>query len=210
MTQKNVKTSSLMFDLKEKKIYSKLIHSLDRIDEELQKICDFTIRLQLRAISPFFPDFIMSKYRDDIVIYKRGSSIRVDFSLYPKGSNDVTHRKSTMLYNPLNIEHSQLQALNKIALINHEGRKFFAPFSCVVHKEKQSLLKDIFYEVSQQNKSFNVSEVNIHNVETERSISQGLEKVDMKFTLLKSQELKKKWEDFPSNYPEYFAMLIDE
>lgn len=91
----------------------------------------------------------MSKYRDNIVIYKRGSSIRLDFSLYPKGTNDVTHRRSTMLYNPLNIEQSQLISLNKIVLINHDAKKFFAPFSCVVHKEKQSLLKDIFYEVSQ-------------------------------------------------------------
>lgn len=198
-----------MFDQKETMIYTKLRSSLMQIDSELAKIPDFSMKMKLRVTSPILPDFIMSKYRDDVSVQKKGNSIRLDFSLLPKGNKDMVHQSTTMIYNPLNLDPDDLTMHNKIVLVNHERRTFTAPFGKVVHKEKQALLKDIFFMVAQKNKDYLVNQVKVEDLRAFKVQSRGIHKIELKFMLNRIKDQKLHWKNFPQTFGQYTEVKSD-
>ena len=165
-----------MFDFKEAAIRKKLQDKLFEIDEKIEDITDFKLAINFQVTSPILPDFFVGKFRDDIIVYKRSSSLRIDFSLLPTESKEVKKQKSSLYYNPLNLDPKTMQEHLNLVLVNHQNSSFSTPLSKINLPQKRAILKEIFFKVGQEKKDSSSHTVGFHNMKIEKSHSNGSEK----------------------------------
>lgn len=138
---------------------------------------DFQLGISIQVTSPVLPNFLLGKYKDDVLLFKRGASLRMDFSLLPTDDKKVKIQKSSFFYNPLNIDPKGLKANHGMILANHEKGTFSTPLSRIDISQKRAILKDIFFKVGQEMKDSSSHTVEFRNmcVETNKT-KDGVEK----------------------------------
>lgn len=173
-----MKISSLIFDSKQKQIFEKLKNSFKLLEDTLAQLKDFCLSIKFKATSPIFPDFFLSKYKDDLRLTKVGKRIRLDFSLMPGQTEGEFLRSSqTLLFNCSNITLEDLERHNKIVLINREKKTFSTPFSKITLNEKKALLRDIFFKMAEHKIDFVVDSIKIEGLKARKQdLKGGLEK----------------------------------
>ena len=81
---------------------------------------------------------------DKMVFQKRGDSLRLDFSIVNFKGIYTKKRKTSIIFNPLNIDPSYTRGGNKLFMLNHKYKRFSRLLSSITKEEKKLILKDIF------------------------------------------------------------------
>ena len=177
--------------------------SFEKMDAELEKMADFSLRIDVKVSSPILPDFLMSKYTDSLHVAKRGKSLRMDFNLMPAEGGGILKQSSSLFYNPLNVNPADLKTHNNLVLVNNEKNTFYSPFSRITLQEKQHLLADIFYKVNQNKVDVSANSVLTQDLAASKSVVKGVNQVDLKFSFVRYLTKRTPWKTFPTSYHEY-------
>lgn len=169
--------ASIIFDSKEQQMFDKFRDSLTKLECALQGLEDFTLNIDFKVTSPFFPDFFTSKYRDSLRLSKRVNRLRLDYSLSPgKESGEFLRCPQTLIFNCSNISQHSLSQHNRIILINQEKKTFSTPFSKITIGEKKSLFRDVFFKIEQKNVDFIVDHVKVQELKAKYQRSKDCER----------------------------------
>lgn len=177
--------------------------SFEKVDSELDKVADFSLKIDVKVSSPILPDFLMSKYTDSINVIKIGKSLRMDFSLMPAEGGGILKQSSSLYYNPLNVNPADMKLHNNLVLVNREKGTFYSPFSRITLQEKQHLLREIFYKVNQNKVDVAASQISTQDLNVSKSMNKGLHQVDLKFSFARYLSKRIQWRNFPSTFTEY-------
>lgn len=78
---------------------------------------------------------------------KKGGSLRYDFNIVSLKGLSAKKRKTTLIFNPVNVDPDMVKGYNKIFLIHHKKKKFTKPLNKIEKDEKKLILKDLLKNV---------------------------------------------------------------
>lgn len=88
----------------------------------------------------------------------------------------MTYQRSSVMYNPLNIDPDEALKLKKVVWVNHEKQTFNTPFSLITLLEKKAILKDLFHQVASKNEDLSTEKIRFLDIELKKTVEAQVDK----------------------------------